>query len=118
MLVGFDVAFWAMRPEAFASDNVEGAVAINVSKVESVRLSEGNSSGAFFLRSVCEEMTFPCAVRVLLKPRDAIAVDVERGDHIGASVAVHIGSEHLCAAFIGRGLCRVGWWVPGSSPAL
>ena len=103
VLIGLGIAGRAVRPEAFPGDDVEGAVAIDVGEIEGVRLGEGDSGGAFFRGRVGEEMAFPCAVRVLLIPGDAEAVGVDGGDHIGASVAVHVSSEHLRAAFIAKG---------------
>ena len=37
----------------------------------------------------------------LLKPREAPAVGVERGDDVGLAIAVHVGDEDLGAAAVG-----------------
>ena len=67
-----------------------------------MRLGEGDTGGTFFLRHIGKEVAFPCSIGILFEPCDAEAVCIEGSDHIGATVAVHIRSEHLRATFFGE----------------
>ena len=102
----------AVRPDAFAGDDVLQPIAIHVHQFDRVELRKGHAVAAFarFLVHENVRLELNLAARValleLLVPREAVAVRCERGDDVRQAVAVHVVGVHLRAGGGEKGLVK------------
>ena len=101
------VAMIAMRPKAFADDDVLEPVAVDVREIERVELGEDDAVTVVLRFVAHDEVTAKrdrTALAHLLPPRKPVAVRGEAADHIGQSIGVHVVGVKLCAVAKG---CRM-----------
>ena len=103
-VVAAGVGAGAVRPEAFAGDEVLQPVAVQVHQLDRVELREGDAEAVLARLLVHEDVGAELGAAggvlglELLIPSEAVAVRRERGDDVVQPVAVHIVGEHLRAA--------------------
>src|SRR3569833_810161 len=89
----------AMRPEAFADNEVRNAVTVNIAEGGSVRFCEdfitGILSSGSFGDGVFHERNLAAAVTLLFEPGQAVAMCLQRSDHVRKSVAVDVVDTHF-----------------------
>ena len=99
----------AVRPAALAGDHIQDAVAVHVSELHGVELTEFNAHRAVFDGGSHELVLGEGSIGFLLEPAEAVAMRIVAADHIVATVTVHIidKNEGTAAAACRREELRV-----------
>src|SRR5262245_942660 len=95
---------WAMRPKAFAGDDILESIAVQIHEFDRVQLGKSDTVTVFIRFLIHENvalklgMTLCVLFAELLVPGQPITVRRNAGDYIVQTVAVDIVSVHLRAA--------------------
>ena len=87
-----------VRPSTLAGDDVGKAVGVDVLDADRMDLAESSAVRVVGGGAAEDDALGEGAVRVLLEPREPVAVRADARDDIGAAVAVDIERVHLRAA--------------------
>ena len=93
------VAHRTVCPAAFAGNDVKKSVAVDVDDAKRVNLAESSIIGVVRSGAAEDHALGESAVGVLLEPRETVAVRLDAGDDIVATIAIDIERVHLRAAF-------------------